>query len=155
MTPISYAAIGVIARRGRHDIEFLTIDVEYFFWDGGRQNTKQRLTKFPGGMNELSDQGNPQRTLQEELFEETGLIIKPGAKIRDLMTRQYNGNWKFFYLVWRSACRGHVRTKVDCDKRSILYVPEWLTYAELEKKLCPSQRNVLPQLRNLAEIMRP
>ncbi len=69
-----YFAAGVITRRRKGRFEFLVEDVEYR--DGCRD------IKFPGGMEEAVDSGNPRKTLREELEEETGRLRRENERLQ-------------------------------------------------------------------------
>lgn len=146
MIEFSYSSVGVIPRRIKSGLQFLVLDAVRN--DG--PNAGLKLTKFAGGMGEPDDNGNPEKTLRAETTEETGLTIKPEARIRELLTINENRRHKkFFHLVWRSSCRGKIRILPVADTRSRLGAPYWLSFAELETKICDTHRPVLKVLREL------
>lgn len=110
------------------------------------------LWQLPGGMEELVDQGNPFRALNEELCEETGFHLRPNYKDPELITTVVmpDGHTQRYYLVWREGLRGELRTKpVNDGGYKRLEPPEWKSVDFLKRNLCDSHQAVLPYLRNL------
>ena len=134
-----YAAVSVIIRRRHGCHEYLVQDVEYK--DGGV------VTKFVGGKEEPEDNGNPQKTIREEVEEETGLRLRDSVEAKILLESvTKRGNPLFFFLLWRGNFKGNIRRDVIHDDRAKLYPPRWITRAELEKQICPTHRPVLDLL---------
>ena len=142
----SYFAAGIIARRRKNKIEYLVMKTEKLYGpDAGLL-----LTKFPGGMEEPPDNRNPEKTLREEIEEETGFRIKDGANVRVLLQQEVMDNHhKFFFLTWRSQCRGRLRTETIDDGHTRLYRPEWVDLDTLHTIICDSHRPVLEKLDGL------
>ncbi|MCR4279346.1 MAG: NUDIX hydrolase [Candidatus Zambryskibacteria bacterium] len=144
----NYATACVVARRRKGRLEFLVMDTVRL--EGRHKGIK--LTQFPMGMAEPEDNGNPEKTLNAEVEEETGLSIKGHAKVNLLHFEQFGGNEhaKLFFLVWRSGFRGKIRTHEISDRRTLLGIPYWVNLEVLKAKLCESHRPVLEKLEALS-----
>lgn len=139
---LDYTA-AVIARRYEGKLQFLLMKTRKLM----RRNIGPEIWQFPGGGEEIVDQGNPLRTLNGELSEETGLSLRGDSPDPQLLLSLRSGDHiKRFYLVLEEDLEGQLRAKPirDGDKR--LGVPEWKSVEFLKKNLCRSHRGVLSQL---------
>jgi hypothetical protein len=141
---LDYAA-AVILRRRRGELKALvqkTVKVE-------GPETGRELWQFIGGMEETVDQGNPLRTLDEELREESGYHLRENYQDPVLIYQenQANGHTKRFYLVWREGLRGDLRKEPIRDGvEKILEPPIWKSIDFLKKNLCESHRGPLQHI---------
>lgn len=143
----NYAAASIIVRRRKGQLQFLVMDTERF----RGKNAGVKLVQFPMESAELQDYGNPQRTLEAALEEEVGLRIRASANPEILHSETTpEGHVKIFFLIWRSHCRGNIRTKPIRDTRSDLGVPYWVGIEGLKERLCETHRVALPKLEFLA-----
>ena len=144
---LDYAAAAIVrCRRGKLKVLLMkTVKVK-------GQNAGLELWQLIGGMEEIVDQGNPLRTLNEELQEEAGLSLRENYPDPELIHIQAmpDGHTRRFYLVWREGLRGELRKQAILDgafKR--LESPEWRTVDFAKKNLCESHRAVLDYLIDL------
>ncbi|MBI2065627.1 MAG: NUDIX domain-containing protein [Candidatus Zambryskibacteria bacterium] len=133
-----YFAAGVIARRTKKGLEFLVLEAEY--------ESGHREIKFPGGMEDKADSGNPHRTLREEIEEETGLRLKDGAEPRLIREVLKEDHQQFFFFLWRSNFRGSVRRVPIKDGLTVLHPPFWVNLETLRTRLYRTHRPVLDTL---------
>jgi 8-oxo-dGTP pyrophosphatase MutT (NUDIX family) len=138
-----YFVAGIIARRKKNGkLEFLVMDTK-------RDGESGSKIKFPGGMEESHDSRNYRRTLRREIRGETGLYIKSEVRPHRFPRILVGDHVRVFYFLWRSNCKGSVRTEPIRDGDSILQPPVWKTLEELEKKLYRSHRPALKVLRDI------
>ncbi|MBI2086705.1 MAG: NUDIX domain-containing protein [Candidatus Zambryskibacteria bacterium] len=109
-------------------------------------NTGRKLLKFPGGMEELEDNGNPEKTMRSEVEEETGFRINDDAEVTLLAKIVRVIHVQYFYLAWKRDCSGQKRAKVIKDGNSIHYPPFWASMDYLREHLHRTHRPVLEHL---------
>ncbi len=103
------------------------------------------LWQLPGGMEEIPDNGNPIKTLDRELFQETGLSLRRNHDVDPptiLKEGTPEGHVRYFYLLWRNDVRGVLRSEPVADRKKILGVPVWESPEFLDQYLCDSHRPV-------------
>lgn len=85
--------------------------------------------KFPGGSNrDYPDETDPWETCKRELFQETGLRVKPG--VRPVIMYEVtlgNGHRKVFYIISIEDCEGELRTEEIMDGDDRLSAPYLIT----------------------------
>jgi 8-oxo-dGTP pyrophosphatase MutT (NUDIX family) len=114
-------------------------------------NVGKKLLKFPGGMEEVEDNGNPEKTMRSEVEEETGFCINDDTEVNLLVKVSRKGHDQYFYQVRKNDCSGRCRTKAIRDGSSIHYPPFWADVAFLQEHLHITHR---PALERLLELMR-
>ncbi len=134
-----YFAAGVIVRRTKKGYRFL---VQVSEETKGPTAGKKQL-KFPGGMDSLKDNGNPEKTLRSEIEEETGYFIKDEASPVLLFSDKTGDIDKYFYLVHKGDCVGTRRKKLVRDGSTILYPPVWADLEYIRGRLHPTHLPVL------------
>ena len=148
MEVLTYAVVIVVVRkREGGGYEFLVFDVERL---KGR-NTGHTLVKFPGGGGKFMDFQKLSWTVRRKLFGETGLMLKIGANVQEIMPNDFpdKGHRRHFALVWLDACAGKLRDVVDRKPHRNLGVPYWLSFEELEKAICDTHWPILRRLKEL------
>jgi len=136
----NYLSLAIITRLKDGRIECVAMEVQ-------RPQRDKRI-EFPGGSNEPQDKNDPIQTLRREVFQETGLCIKPDVDPYLLWTVRGEVE-KFVYLVRRKDCSGSLRTKETIkDGESILYPIFWRDLEALgsEALLFKRHQNLLSKL---------
>ena len=133
-----YYVGSIIARRRRGQFSVLIMKtVKRRGNEAGRE-----LWQFPGGMEELSDNGNPFKTLDRELGQETGFQLRENLENDPPIFHEEikDGHLRYFYALWRNDLRGSLRTTVVDDVAKTLHVPVWESIQFINEHLCDSQR---------------
>ncbi len=140
---LNYAAAAILRVR-RHKLRILLMKVRILT---GSQKGRV-LWQLPGGGEEVTDQGNPLRTLGEELEEETGLRLRENYKDPELIVtvEKTPEHLQRFYLIWWNGVRGELRKQEIIDGNKLLGVPEWRTIDFAKKNLCDSHLGVVPRI---------
>jgi 8-oxo-dGTP pyrophosphatase MutT (NUDIX family) len=88
----------------------------------------RKLKRWPGGKAKGHDK-KPERTGRRELKEETGLRLKPSAKVLELGSYEVeNGHIQHFFGALYKDCIGTLRNEIKHEESgAILYVPRWVT----------------------------
>ncbi len=137
-----YFVAGVIARWKKQRLQLLVMNTKIV--EGPRAG--ERSLKFPGGMEESQDNGNPEKTLRAEIEEETGLRIRDNAIVSLLSKVSVEDHDKYFFLVWKRDCEGARRTKTIKDGNTVLYPPHWADLEFLKPVLYRTHRLALEKL---------
>lgn len=147
MSDTWYYAGALLVRRRRGELKALIMKtVKRYGSEAGLE-----LYQLPGGMEELCDNGNPIKTLDRELGQETGFRLRENHKGDPPKVAKVTieDHVRYFYLLWRTECLGTLRTTVIEDRAKTLHVPTWEDLEFFEKNLCKSQRTVLHTFRKL------
>lgn len=145
-----YYSAGVIARRRKGKLSFLVMKTMKLVGE----STGEEIWQFAGGMEELEDNGNPVKTLNRELRQETGLSLRKSRRDEPILLHREirrDGHIRYFYLVWKTQCEGILRTETIDDNRTRLYPPEWKSYEFVRGNICRSQRVLVDKLGELKD----
>jgi 8-oxo-dGTP pyrophosphatase MutT (NUDIX family) len=138
---LGYFVAGVVIRqRRRRRVEVLVMDTV--------GHLGVQTTKFPGGLAEPEDGGDPEKTLKRELEEESGLRVRSDAKTY-LLLKTHDNRDRYFYLVRKRDCLGTLRIKIIKDGPTTLFRPHWVDFENFEADLFARHQTALTNLGKL------
>lgn len=130
MQTVSWFSAGIVWRINEcGELQFMV--VEHRWRQGSQFSYFSPRFKFPGGKMDM--ESSSQATLERELFEETGLRIRPGARPRLVYSRPTEipdepgyAHEQRFYLLRYDDLYGELRDNPKFDKNSTLMPPIWV-----------------------------
>ncbi len=140
---LNYAALVALRARGG-ELEILLLEATVLTG----VHTGLHLWQLPGGGEEIADQGNPFRTLEAELEEETGLSLKKNYPDPQLLVvrEKVPEHFQRFYLAWETDLQGELRQGEIVDGNKRLGAPTWCSLSFARENLCDAHILVLPWL---------